>query len=187
VLDAAAVERVLRTIDDPEMPISIVDLGIVADVRIAPGPDPVSVDVDMAPTFVGCPALDMIRAEIETKLHAAGAARVRVNFVYDPPWTVDRISDAGREALRRHGVSVPERGGACTVGARDAIGSLNNERAAPTLVPLGIPETSDAGAAPCPFCGAEKTTLESRFGPTRCRAIYYCPACKNSFERLRRV
>jgi len=163
---------VLRTIPDPEMPISIVDLGLIESVRAENG----SVEVVMLPTFIGCPALDMIASDVKAKVGAiADITNVDVRWVFDPPWSVDRITPAGRESLRAHGVTVPERGGVLPV-AGHIIGIDGHN-----LVKL---KTS---AVPCPYCGSRSTTLESPFGPTRCRTIYYCETCKNSFEHLKRV
>ncbi len=162
----AAVREVLATIPDPEMPISIVDLGLIEDVRIT-GP---AVAIDVLPTFVGCPALDMIRNDIIEKVSVLdGVEIVAVNFLYDPPWTVDRITDVGRAELGRHGVTVPDRGTRLHAEPGDG------------TVPL---RTS---AVPCPFCGSTATRLDSAFGPTRCRMIYYCEACRNGFEHMKRV
>jgi ring-1,2-phenylacetyl-CoA epoxidase subunit PaaD len=153
VVSRDAILDVLRTINDPEMPLSIVDLGIVADVRAEGGPAG-HVEIDLLPTFVGCPALPVLEDEIRRRVgRLEGVTGVRVNFRYDPPWTVDRISAAGRESLRRHGVTVP----------------------------------GEAAAPHCPFCGASSVHLESSFGPTRCRMIYYCEACRNPFEHMKRV
>ncbi|MCP3905214.1 MAG: phenylacetate-CoA oxygenase subunit PaaJ [Planctomycetes bacterium] len=161
---------VLSTIPDPEMPISITDLGLVEDVRVEAGPEGEVVSVDILPTFVGCPALDMIRGDIENSVGSMpGVGSVRVSFLYDPPWTVDRITDAGRESLREHGVTVPERG-----GRPDDTGDGGT-------TPLGT------SAVKCPFCGSDRTRLDSPFGPTRCRMIFYCDGCRNTFERLKRV
>jgi len=160
VVKHADIMGVLRTIDDPEMPISIVDLGIVHAVVVEDG----AVHVDVLPTFVGCPALPMIESDIRTKVGAVpGVSSVKVTFRNDPPWTVDRISEAGRASLKEHGVTVP----------------------APGTVELRMSAAS--GTVACPFCGATTTHLDSAFGPTRCRMIYYCDACRNSFERLKRV
>lgn len=163
-----AAHTALCDVLDPEMPISIVDLGIVHDVRETGGG---AVEVDITPTFVGCPALDVLESMIRERLTAAGAAAVRVRFINDPPWSVARISDAGREALRRHGVTVPH---------RDLF--VSREQAA--LVPLTI---SGAERVACPFCGSSNTDMESRFGPTRCRTIYYCANCRNQFEHMKAV
>lgn len=161
------IRSILRTILDPEMPINIVDLGIVADVRC----DDAGVEIDITPTFVGCPALDVLRAEIVGRLRAAGAMNVQVRFIHDPPWSVKKISDDGRAALRVHGVTVPQHG--------TRIGS-----AAATLVPLSI---SPAESVACPYCGSLRTNMESAFGPTRCRTIYYCAGCRNQFEHMKAI
>jgi ring-1,2-phenylacetyl-CoA epoxidase subunit PaaD len=147
-----AVLDVLRTIDDPEMPISIVDLGIVEDVR---ADDAEHVTVELLPTFVGCHALTFIEDEIRKRLQALPAVEaVDVQVRYDPPWTVDRVSPAGREALRRLGITVP---------------------------------AADGEQPVCPFCGSADVQLESSFGPTRCKMIYHCNACRNPFEHLKRI
>ena len=168
---------VLRGIPDPEMPISIVDLGLIEDVRFEPA-DPgvaggdVNVTVDVLPTFIGCPALDMIAGDIRAKVGAIpGVAEVRVNWIFSPPWSVDRITPEGRASLKEHGVTVPERGSKLHVAGHQS-------RLAVTL------RTS---AIACPYCGSNATHLESDFGPTRCRTIHYCQACRNSFEHLKRL
>jgi ring-1,2-phenylacetyl-CoA epoxidase subunit PaaD len=167
-----AIFDVLRKIPDPEMPISIVDLGIVDRVEVsANGSDDASVVVDILPTFVGCPALDMIRDEVREKVGAmSGVGEVDVNFIHDPPWTVDRITDAGRASLKEHGVTVPESGSKLAV--HDSPRIMTQVR---------------TSAVPCPFCGSSSTCLDSPFGPTRCRMIFYCESCRNSFEHMKRV
>ncbi|MCH7719984.1 MAG: phenylacetate-CoA oxygenase subunit PaaJ [Planctomycetes bacterium] len=158
-----AILDVLRTIDDPEMPISIVDLGIVGDVRIADADSADQVEIDILPTFIGCPALPMIEQDITRKVGLLdGVDSVRVRFVYDPPWSVDRITTHGRKSLEEIGVTVPQRA------------------QSPELVQINLPVA-------CPFCKATDTRVTSPYGPTRCRMIYYCDACKNSFEHMKRV
>ena len=147
----------LATIDDPEMPISIVDLGIVERVDVDGG----KVCISITPTFTGCPALQMIDDEITRAVGALpDVDEVVIKHVFDPPWRADRISEAGRERLREHGVTVP----------------------APRVVQMGIPTQE---TVPCPFCESEQTNLDSPFGPTRCRMIYYCTSCRNTFEHLK--
>lgn len=155
-----AVLEALRSIDDPEMPINIVDLGLVEAVHIEPG-EAVRVRIDLLPTFVGCHALPMIEEEVRKRVRAlAGVGEVEVRFQFDPPWSVDRISAAGRERLKRIGITVPGLEGAAM---------------------LEEPELR------CPFCGSADIHRENAFGPTRCRMIYYCAACRNPFEHLKRV
>lgn len=174
----------LSEIDDPEMPISIVDLGIVQAIEIDSGTncEQAAVEVVVTPTFVGCPALDMIRGLIAEKVGAmTGVGDVTVEFVNDPPWSVDRISDAGRERLAAHGVTVPDRSDACLSSQPRLAG------ASPTHESAAAPVTLRTSVIRCPFCDSSSTRLDSPFGPTRCRAIYYCEACRNSFEHMRRV
>ncbi len=171
MIDTRTIMNVLRTIDDPEMPISIIDLGLVEDVRIEPNRDGAKVSIDILPTFVGCPALEMIADNITEKVGSLpGVGEIDVRFVYDPPWSVDRITDEGRASLKEHGVTVPESGSRLPVPGHSG----------------GAVELR-ASAVKCPFCGSDATTLESSFGPTRCRMIYYCESCRNTFERLKRV
>lgn len=177
---AAGVREVLHTVLDPEMPISIVDLGIVHDVHIAAAPDKPDaqqVTVDITPTFLGCPALDMIRDRVVEALSPHfGEGCVTVRYVNAPAWSVDKISDAGRARLREFGVTVPDRGSMC---------GHDEHPDAPTKVQLTVSARQEKLA--CPFCGSFSTTLESPFGPTRCKMIYYCEACRNSFEHLKHI
>jgi ring-1,2-phenylacetyl-CoA epoxidase subunit PaaD len=161
----------LRQVNDPEMPLSIVDLGMVGRVELeAVGGDPAAscVQIDLLPTFVGCPALAIIEADVRRAVtRLANVASIRVRFVYDPPWSVDRISAAGRAALHKAGITVPAAGCATT-----------------EFVPLGLPSSETVA---CPLCGATRTQLVSHFGPTRCKMIYYCDACRNQFEHMKRI
>jgi|SRR6516162_1218377 ring-1,2-phenylacetyl-CoA epoxidase subunit PaaD len=151
---------VLRTINDPEMPINIVDLGIVERIQVSSVPRP-SIQIDLLPTFVGCPALPVIEAEIQKRVgQVAQGAAVEVHFRFHPPWTVDRISATGREALKKFGLTVP------------AVGQQGQ---------------TEAAQPSCPFCGSADVRIDSPFGPTRCRMIYYCETCRNPFEHIKRV
>jgi ring-1,2-phenylacetyl-CoA epoxidase subunit PaaD len=102
-LDEAAVREALADVADPEIPVvSIVDLGMVERVDVTAA----GIDVELLPTFVGCPALEMIRSAVTERLDAFGRP-VRVDFGFRVPWTSDRISDAGRERLRVAGFAPP--------------------------------------------------------------------------------
>ncbi len=165
---------VLLTIPDPEMPISIVDLGLIEDVQIQSG----RVSIDVLPTFVGCPALPMIADDITRKVgQLEDVENVEVRFIYDPPWTVDRISETGRLSLKTNGVTVPEPGNGATKLDVPGHQQPNSE---------GSVELSTS-ALPCPFCESRDTKLESQFGPTRCRMMYYCNACRNTFEHMKKL
>lgn len=159
-VDAASVRAALAEVADPEIPVvSIVDLGMVESVTVAPD----GIEVELLPTFVGCPAVDLIRGAVEERLAGFGRP-VRVDVTYRVPWTSDRITDAGRERLRRSGFAPPRADGA----------------ALPVLVQLGTP-------VPCPNCGSRRTVLENAFGPTQCRAIHHCTDCRQPFEAFKPV
>ena len=98
-----AVRAALTEIADPEIPtVSIVDLGVVGRVEIRDG----AIAVQLLPTFVGCPALEVIRSSVEERLAAFGRP-VTVKFTFDPPWTTERLTEAGRAGLRRAGIAPP--------------------------------------------------------------------------------
>lgn len=168
----------LQDVTDPEIPvISVVDLGIIHRVAVAPDG---AVTVEVMPTFAGCPALELIRRAIADRVQALpGAARAEVRFVMDPVWTTDRITPRGRERLASFGIAPPHRAAAGHEGAGLRGGGDAQ------VIPLGE-LLEDAGVL-CPYCGSSATTLESPFGPTLCRATYYCHACKNPFEQMKVV
>jgi ring-1,2-phenylacetyl-CoA epoxidase subunit PaaD len=156
----------LAGVHDPEIPpCSITDLGIVESVRVADD----LVEIDLLPTFTGCPALDVIRKDVEAAATTVAAGRsVRVTFIYSKPWTSDRITPGGRRALKTYGITPP---GSAT--ARDRV-----------VIPLASIRRVERSAI-CPFCGAEDTILESAFGPTLCRATHFCRTCRNPFEAFK--
>lgn len=93
----------LRDVEDPEMPISIVDLGLVYGVRR----EGARVRVDLTFTAMGCPAADMILDDIRERLtREPGVSDVAVKVVWDPPWTAARITRDGRDALEMWGLAV---------------------------------------------------------------------------------
>lgn len=150
--------RALFEIRDPEIPpLSIVEMGMVHSIDVAHD----RVRVQWLPTFAGCPALAVIGAQIESAIRDLGYESVDVEAVFDPPWSTDRITPDGRRKLREFGLSPPPR----LDGAFVSLEMLHK--------------------APCPQCGSRDTTLESPFGPTLCRAIHFCRACKNSFEQFK--
>ena len=149
---------------DPEVPVlSVVDLGIVRDVREEDG----VVVVDITPTYSGCPAMRVIEEDIRSALIDAGASAVRINTVFQPAWTTDWISPDARERLREYGIAPPT--GSAAVGVE--------------LVPLMRRETVVA----CPRCGSRNTRLRSEFGSTACKAIYVCTTCAEPFDYFKSI
>jgi len=93
----------LRDVRDPEMPISLVDLGVIYGVTEEAG----AVSVDLTFTAMGCPASDFILEDVrERLLREPGVTSVHVNVVWDPPWTAARLTPEGRDALELWGLAV---------------------------------------------------------------------------------
>lgn len=144
---------------DPEIPvITLVDMGIIRDVRV----DGDRVHVELVPTFLGCPALETMQREISERLAALGAEAV-VDVILDDSWSTDRISPDGREKLRQAGFAPP----------------VPRSEGQASLVQL------QRGTFRCPYCGSTDTKLENIFGPTPCRSLRYCNACRQPFEQFK--
>ena len=159
----SAVWAALHDVHDPEIPtISVVDLGVVRSVKTAGG----SVRVELLPTFIGCPAIEVMRASVAERL-SDFADEVTVDISFAEPWTTERITDDGRRALRAAGFGPPER---------------RQDGAAVELSVLPSLPVAD-----CPYCGSRNTSLENAFGPTLCRAIYHCADCRQPFEQFKEV
>jgi ring-1,2-phenylacetyl-CoA epoxidase subunit PaaD len=161
VVTEERVREALAAIPDPEIPvISIVDLGVVRDVDV----DGERVRVEFTPTFLGCPALETMRAQMEEAIRDLGA-EPEIDVVLDDSWSTDRITPEGREKLRMAGFAPP----------------APREAAAPTLVQL------TTAAFRCPYCGSTDTRLENIFGPTPCRSLRYCESCRQPFEQFKTI
>ena len=158
-MTAAEVWDALAEIPDPEIPVvSLVDLGVVRDVAVEDG----RARVDFTPTFLGCPALEVMRDAMADRLRALGVEpEIRVR--QDDAWSTDRITAEGREKLRAAGFAPP---------APRAAGT-------PTLVELRT------AVFRCPYCGSTDTRLENVFGPTPCRSLRYCTSCRQPFEQFK--
>jgi ring-1,2-phenylacetyl-CoA epoxidase subunit PaaD len=157
----SAIRAALADVSDPEIPdLSIVDLGIVRDVEVGPG----RVRVELLPTFIGCPAVELIRHAVIDRL-APFAATVEVEITYAEPWTTERITSQGRRQLQERGFAPP-------VG--EPLGR-------------GLPLVPTIAAAACPWCGSTNTRLENAFGTTLCRAIAHCGDCLQPFEQFKTV
>ncbi|MFC7327410.1 1,2-phenylacetyl-CoA epoxidase subunit PaaD [Marinactinospora rubrisoli] len=163
----ARAREAAAAVRDPELPmLTLADLGVLRGVEAdADG----TVAVAITPTYSGCPALEAMRDDLVTALHAAGFRRVRVRTVLSPPWSSDWITAAGRRALAEHGISPP--------------GPAPRRAAGP--VPLTLLPTRTA--ARCPHCGSADTEEVSRFGATPCRALLRCRSCREPFEHVKEV
>jgi ring-1,2-phenylacetyl-CoA epoxidase subunit PaaD len=173
VVSEQAVRAALAEVPDPEIPaLSVVDLGIVRRVEVAAG----RIRVELLPTFVGCPAVELMRAAAAERL-APLAGEVEVVVTFDEPWTSDRITAEGRAKLRASGFAPPRRAAPRGPAAAGRTGGL-------PLLELGVRPRDPAR---CPWCGSRETRLENPFGPTLCRAIHWCSACRQPFEEFKAV
>jgi len=160
----------LAEVPDPEIPtVSVVELGIIRSVEA--GVD--RIRVEMLPTFVGCPALEVLRATIAERL-AGMAPEVEVEATFAEPWTTDRITPEGRRKLRESGFAPP----APHPAEADSL-----QRVSPPL----FPTITTRPVVRCPWCGSRDTVLENPFGPTLCRAIFWCNQCRQPFEQFKTV
>jgi ring-1,2-phenylacetyl-CoA epoxidase subunit PaaD len=156
-----AIWAALDEIPDPEIPvISLVDLGVVRTVAV----DGDHVRIEFTPTFLGCPALEVMRRAMEEKVEALGG-EPEVAVIQDDSWSTDRISPSGREKLREAGFAPP------------------TPRAAGTTTLLQL----QSKAFRCPYCGSTETRLENIFGPTPCRSIRWCESCRQPFEQFKTI
>lgn len=177
--DVTAVRRAVTGVPDPELPVVTIGmLGMVHDLEVD---EEGHVAVELLPTFAGCPATDVIGEDVESAArHIEGVTSVSVRFRFDPPWSSDRISAEGREALREFGITPPPGEATGVPGP----GVLPGGAPPPGRSPLPL---LNAPQATCPYCGSQETELDSPFGPTPCRAINYCNACRQPFESFKRL
>ncbi len=161
MVTAEQVWSALAEIPDPEIPvISLVDLGVIRDVAV----DGERVRVEFTPTFMGCPALEVMRDRMAASIAELGA-EPEIDVVLDDSWSTDRISPAGREKLREAGFAPP----------------APRLPGGPQLVQL------QGGGFRCPYCGSTATRLDNIFGPTPCRSLRYCTSCRQPYEQFKTI
>lgn len=151
------VQRALQEVKDPEIPvITLEELGVLRDIRY----EGERLVVVLTPTFSGCPAMHVMEREVRDRLNDLGLEGAEIRMQLDPPWTTDWLTADTRQKLREFGLSPPPRH-------------------------HGDLEILFSTEAECPHCGSEDTILKNAFGPTACRAIHYCQACQQPFERFK--
>jgi ring-1,2-phenylacetyl-CoA epoxidase subunit PaaD len=157
---------VAETVTDPELPmLTLADLGVLRDVRVEDG----TVVVEITPTYTGCPAMGVMRADLVLALHEAGFPDVDVRTVLAPAWTTDWISADGRRKLAAAGIAPP---GQAPVRS-------------PGPVPLSLGPSRRT--AVCPQCGSADTVEQSEFSATACKALRRCRACGEPFEHVKEI
>jgi ring-1,2-phenylacetyl-CoA epoxidase subunit PaaD len=181
MVNTAQIWSLLEQVNDPEVPVlSVVDLGIVRDVRevdaagrrvldtgrvaemdggIVKGEAP-ALEIILTPTYSGCPAMDVIRMNIRMVLLQNGYKNIKLTTILSPAWTTDWMSDRGKEKLKGYGIAPP----------------LPSQQVChPALF-------HREEAVACPHCNSYHTTLISEFGSTACKALYRCADCREPFD-----
>ncbi len=138
--------------------LTIADLGVLRDARVLPDG---TVEVDITPTYSGCPAMNMIALQVESALLEAGLPKPRVRLVLSPAWTTDWMTEAGREKLHAYGIAPPP-----PRASRRALFAMDEEVA-------------------CPRCGSADTEKLSEFGSTACKSLWRCTACREPFDHFK--
>lgn len=147
----------LDAVADPEVPVvSIVDLGMVRNVRWTEEDGDSTLVVTITPTYSGCPATAVIKEDIKRALQQRGLSRVQIETRLSPAWTTDWMTDRGRHRLLEFGIAPPE----------------------PS-------EQGSSKPVPCPRCGSADTRLVSQFGSTPCKAFYICNSCLEPFDHFK--
>ena len=146
--------RIAATVCDPEIPVlTIADLGVLRDVRVQDD----KIEIDITPTYSGCPAMNMITLEVEQAVEQAGFARPTVHLVLSPAWTTDFLTEDAKRKLRDYGIAPP-------VGAAGRRALFGEQR------------------VPCPRCGSTDTEEIAPFGSTSCKSLWRCRACHEPFD-----
>ena len=155
VITEKHIRAILKQVTDPEIPVlTIEDMGIINSVKIIDG----NIKVIITPTYSGCPAMDMITANILSALKDNGIHNVTVEMVISPAWTTDWISKEGKKKLKAYGIAPP-------------VGSVDKNSLLPEEVTV-----------PCPLCNSEDTIMISQFGSTPCKSLYRCKSCLEPFD-----
>ena len=149
--------NMLKDVPDPEVPVlTVQDLGIIRDIHLHND----EVEVVITPTYSGCPAMDMIAANIRLVLLENGFKNIQITTVLSPAWTTDWMSEEGKEKLKAYGIAPPN--------PRQQV--CNNELFAAHEV------------VQCPRCNSYHTHRVSEFGSTACKALYQCDECSEPFD-----
>ena len=156
---------VAASVTDPELPmLTLEDLGVLRDVEV----EGTSVRVTITPTYSGCPAMATMRDDLVRRLGEEGFDGVEVAVSLTPAWTSDWITERGRNALSRHGISPPGE-------VRRASG------------PVALTLTPTRRDVRCPRCGSPDVALTSEFGSTACKAMYRCTTCLEPFDHVKEI
>ncbi|MEU5087086.1 1,2-phenylacetyl-CoA epoxidase subunit PaaD [Streptomyces sp. NPDC021356] len=192
--------RLAGSVPDPELPVlTLEELGVVRAVHVR-GTD--AVEVELTPTYTGCPAIEAMSLDIERVLRGHGMREVAVRTVLSPAWSTDDISAEGRRKLREFGIAPPRVSTSPSAPVPLALGPTRTrtdrapaDRTPPDGTPADNASTNQTPAedtAPpepvhCPHCGSADTELLSRFSSTACKALRRCLACREPFDHFKEV
>ncbi|MFT3885681.1 MAG: phenylacetate-CoA oxygenase subunit PaaJ [Flavobacteriales bacterium] len=159
MLNKAHIFSLLHHVKDPEIPvISVLELGVVRGVEVEADGKAI---VTITPTYTGCPAMDVMAADIRKELLEGGVPTVEVKMSLSPAWTTDWITEEGKRKLKEYGIAPPEK----TADIRALKG--------------------EAFVVPCPQCGSTNTVMLSAFGSTACKALWKCNDCLEPFDQFK--
>jgi ring-1,2-phenylacetyl-CoA epoxidase subunit PaaD len=186
----AELRRLAGSVPDPELPVlTLEELGVLRAVHcLTPG----SVEVELTPTYTGCPAVEAMSTDIERILHERGIPDVTVRRVLAPAWTTDDITDEGRRKLREFGIAPPravredQEPVTVTLGPTRTTTPTGSAGDAAAAALLGAPEAGDSPLR-CPHCGSTDTELLSRFSSTACKALRRCLDCREPFDHFKEL
>jgi ring-1,2-phenylacetyl-CoA epoxidase subunit PaaD len=148
------IESILETVCDPEVPVlNIIDLGIVRNIQIEED----KIQIDITPTYSGCPAMQTITIGIRMAMLEHGISNFIIKEVLSPAWTTDWMSESGKQKLEAYGIAPPQYSVKNNVHEKDAV-------------------------VPCPQCKSTNTQVVSQFGSTSCKALYKCNNCLEPFD-----
>ena len=151
------IRSLLEEVKDPEVPVlSVLDLGIVRDIKVSE----TETEVIITPTYSGCPALDVIRMNIQMTLLSHGYKNVKITQILSPAWTTEWMSEEGKRKLKEYGIAPPN----------------------PKQQVCDQKLFAAAEAVQCPHCNSYHTHRVSEFGSTACKALYVCDDCKEPFD-----
>lgn len=178
------VRQLVAQVEDPEIPvITIEDLGILRDVTLeksveknAQNPQNTKVIINITPTYTACVANDVISADITHVLEAAGFTDIEIRHQFDPPWTTDWITAAGRQKLQECNIALPDK--------------VADKKSAPQSAhpssPANLAQKLFASSQTiCPQCQSPQTELVSQFGSTLCKSSHKCLSCQEPFEAFK--
>jgi ring-1,2-phenylacetyl-CoA epoxidase subunit PaaD len=159
-LDEEKIWSVLENVKDPEIPVlSVVDLGIISNVLLTNNTSHITI----SPTFVGCPAIEIMKQSIHAEVMKLGFEEVEVLIDFETPWSTNRMKPEAKIKLEKFGL------------------------APPSVVSDNQPMEEQLNKVRCPYCASTDTTMRSAFGSTLCRAIRFCFNCKQGFEQFKPV